>query len=614
MCGICGGIGKTKPTLEVIRKQLDSIEHRGPDSKGCFVSDSVSLGMCRLAIIDVKGGKQPFSHDTSPIDLVFNGEIYNFKELRALVASTGTQLKTTSEIEVICELFLQLGANFVEKINGMFAIAIHDKRDQSLYLIRDRFGKKPIWYSVKPDKTLVFASEVKSLILGLQKLTLRPGMVSEVMQQGFVSGGKSTFEEVLQVSPGSYVRWKSGVVEEIKYWKPDFSVNSKISYEDAFLETKSLLRKSVERRMISERPIGAFLSGGIDSSVVTALMSESSSNKVNTFSIGFRQKEFNEAPFARRVAEYLGTNHHEEIIEPDPILILEEISRVLCQPFADSSIIPTYILSKFARKEVVVALGGDGGDEIFGGYDRYFATKALQRFNPILALITPVSQTAMCFGNFKNRRMRRLFGQLNYKSSLAERYRSVMNLTLDNEVLRLVNSNYLDHSYQNNFENEFNSLPRLGKLNKMVRSDINSYLPYDLLVKADMASMANSLELRSPYLDKELAEFVLKLPDSYKLKQNLGKFILKDIARSMFPNHLVDRPKMGFAIPQAQWLRNELQPMTRDLLTDSTARNRGWFNQIEVNRILQQHDLGRDKDKIIWPMLMLELWARNWLD
>ena len=614
MCGICGGIGESKPNPQTLSKQLDSIEHRGPDSRGTYFSDLVSLGMCRLAIIDVEGGKQPFSHATIPIDLIFNGEIYNFRQLQSQLTYMGVQIRTSSEIEVICELFLRFGIDFVDKLNGMFAIAIHDKRDQSLYLIRDRFGKKPLWYSVKPDKSLVFASEVKALKIGAQKLTLRPDMISEVMQQGFVSGANSAFEEVLQVSPGSYVKWKLGEVQEQKYWNPDFKSTVNMSYEDAVIETKSLIRSAVERRMLSERPIGAFLSGGIDSSVVTSYMCELSPNKINTFSIGFNQKDFNEAPFAKKIAQYLGTNHHEEIISPDPVLILEKISKVLCQPFADSSIIPTYLLSGFARNEVVVALGGDGGDEIFGGYDRYYATAALQRINPVLGLIAPVSRTALEFGNFKDRRLRRLLGQLRFKSSLSARYRSVMNLSSDSEILKLINPDYLGHKHQEYFENEFNLSPKLSHLKRMIRSDINSYLPYDLLVKADLASMANSLELRSPFLDKELAEFVLKLPDEYKVKKSIGKYILKDIAKSLIPSQIIDRPKMGFAIPQAAWLRNELRPMAIDLLTDSTSVSRGWFNQFEVKKILNEHMDGRDRDKSIWPMLMLELWARNWLD
>jgi len=341
MCGIAGGIGPSAPSKLVLDNQLDSIKHRGPDDQGTYVNQGIALGMCRLAIVEIAAGKQPASDERESIHLVFNGEIYNYRELRQELESSGIHCRDSSESEVIINLYLKHGISFINKLNGMFAIAINDSRDNSLHLIRDRIGKKPIWITQIQDGSLFFASEVRALLPVRPDRTLRTEMVAEVMQYGYINSPNSAFNEINQVPPASYLTWRDGSYEIAKYWEPDFDTKVSISYEEALSVTKELIEKAVDRRLISERPLGSFLSGGYDSTVVTAYMAKLMSEKVQTYSIGFHSAQFNEAHHAKQVANYLGTNHHEEILNPDPALLVETISKVLDQPFADSSIVPT---------------------------------------------------------------------------------------------------------------------------------------------------------------------------------------------------------------------------------------------------------------------------------
>jgi asparagine synthase (glutamine-hydrolysing) len=335
--------------------------------------------------------------------------------------------------------------------------------------------------------------------------------------------------------------------------------------------------------------------------------------KVQTFSIGFYSAQFNEAHHAKEVANYLGTDHHEEILSPDPALIVETISKVLDQPFADSSIVPTYLLSKFARENLVVALSGDGGDEIFGGYDRYLAAPKFQLLNPVLPIIKAGLSLTSKSSIGGKRKIKRASSQLVSMPSLADRYLSIQSLTQVADLTSLINKDFQTTKISNTFITDFNQGRKLSKLDQLVRSDLNYYLPGDILSKIDIASMANSLELRSPLLDLNVVEWGLSLPTKYRIKGFETKHILKDVARSLVPANLIDRPKMGFGIPRAEWLRTDMKDMVFDFLTDETAINRSWFNQTGVKNVLAQHMAGEDKDNQIWPMLMLELWARNWL-
>jgi asparagine synthase (glutamine-hydrolysing) len=335
--------------------------------------------------------------------------------------------------------------------------------------------------------------------------------------------------------------------------------------------------------------------------------------KVQTYSIGFESKAFNEAHHAKKVAKHLGTDHHEEILQPNPTLIIETISKVLDQPFADSSIVPTFLLSQFARENLIVALGGDGGDEVFGGYDRYLATPVLQRLNPVLGIARAGLGVAGKSSFGQSRKINRVGSQLSRKSSLAKRYSSIMSLAQTDELSKLINPSFNSLKNEDKFLSDF-EFGNYSSFDRMIRSDLSAYLPGDLLVKADIASMANSLELRSPLLDVNVIEWGISLPRNYKIKGFETRHILKDVARSLVPSELIDRPKMGFGIPRAEWLRGEMKEMVIDTLTDSTAIQRNWFSKNEVKQVIDLHMAGDDKDSVLWPMLILELWARTWLD
>ena len=613
MCGITGGVGPSAPKKQLLDAQLISLQHRGPDDSGTYVNAGIGLGMGRLAIVEIAAGKQPASDASEKIHMVFNGEIYNYRELRQELEQAGIHCRTSSESEVIINLYLEFGLDFIGKLNGMFAIAIHDARDNSLHLIRDRMGKKPLWLSQLNDGTLFFASEVRALMLARPDRTLRTNMVAEVMQYGYINAPHSAFNEITQLPPASRLTWHKGKTTTSTYWAPDFDTKVNISYEEALETTKKLIEESVSRRLISERPLGSFLSGGYDSTIVTAYMAKLMSEKVQTYSIGFHSAQYNEAHHAKQVANYLGTNHHEEILSPDPALVVEKIAHVLDQPLADSSIVPTYLLAKFARENLIVALGGDGGDEVFGGYDRYLATPILQGLNPILGIakfgLRLVDKKVLG----KGRKINRASSQLNQKDSLAHRFSSIHSLAQPEDLARLVMLGINSDAASKIFMKEFNK-GNLSSFERMIRSDLTSYLPGDLLVKVDMATMANSLELRSPMLDVNVVEWGLSLPRKYKIKGFETKHILKDVARSLVPANLIDRPKMGFGIPRAEWLRTGMKALVIDTLTDTTATQRGWFNANEVKKVIDVHMAGDDKDSLIWPMLMLELWARTWLD
>jgi len=613
MCGITGGVGVSAPSRSLLDDQLKSIEHRGPDDTGTFINQGISLGMCRLAIVEIAAGKQPASDPSEKVHIVWNGEIYNYRELRSALEQRGVHCRDSSESEVVINLYLEFGLDFITKLNGMFAIAIYDSRNKSFHLIRDRMGKKPLWISELNDGTLLFASEVRALMLARPDCTLRTEMVAEVMQYGYINAPNSAFKEITQVPPASVLTWHEGKTFTRKYWEPDFDTKVQISYEEALEVTKKLIEESVSRRLISERPLGSFLSGGYDSTIVTAYMAKLMSEKVQTYSIGFNSAQFNEAHQAKQVANYLGTNHHEEILSPDSALVVEKISHVLDQPFADSSIVPTYLLAKFARENLIVALGGDGGDEVFGGYDRYLAAPVMQKLNLFLGLGRSGLKFAgqQTFGN--TRKINRVGSQLSSKASLAARYSSILSLTQPNDLLILLNPHFQSKTAEFESLSQFAS-GNLSSFDRMTRSDLGAYLPGDLLVKVDIATMANSLELRSPMLDVNVVEWGISLPRKYKIKGFETKHILKDVARSLVPANLIDRPKMGFGIPRAEWLRTGMKEMTIDTLTDMTAAQRGWLNPVEVKKVLDLHMAGQDKDNIIWPMLMLELWARTWLD
>jgi len=609
MCGISGVCQSDSLENQQIKKSISVISHRGPDEEGYYFSPNYSLGMCRLAIIDISHGQQPNFNRTRSIVSVFNGEIYNFQELRALLHSKGVAVNAQGDSALIPYLYEVYGEEFPSLLQGMFAIAVIDIERKSTLLARDRLGKKPLWYNIINSK-LSFSSELKGLFaLGVPKEAETENF-SEYLRYGYINAPRSAYKNVFQLPPASVLTYRQGELRISQYWNSFDVKEISINFPDALEETERILRESVKDRLTSERPIGAFLSGGIDSTIVATLMQQESRSDVHTFSVGFTDQKYDESRFAKSVAQVIGTKHHEKIVTPDPEMIMIQLGRALDQPFADSSIIPTYILSKFAREQLVVALSGDGGDEAFAGYERYRAGKFFDQINPLL-IINPLRFVSA--KGIQSQRIRKLLRHSKF-TTMNERYKGFQSLLEERDIKNLLDTQYFNVQRPDYFEDLWNSIPIANRIRHMQEMDIKTYLPGDLMFKADLASMANSLEVRSPFLDYRVMEFGLSLPSKFKLKNGQTKYILRELARKYVPRSLIDRPKMGFGIPRSRWLREDLRPMVWDLLLDDTSRSRGWFRQHEVKKILNQHQNGLHLDSIIWPIFMLELWARNWID
>jgi len=618
MCGIAGRVGDGVGFQGPLKKMTDSILHRGPDEEGFFVDFGVELGSRRLAIIDVVGGQQPITLEENKITVVFNGEIYNFQLLREFLIKRGFVLKTKGDTEVIALLYLLEGPSFVHHLRGMFAIAIWDARTRTLILIRDRLGKKPLLYRVKENGGIDFASEARALLAVGAERDVDITAVNFVLTFGYAPPPMSGFKTIQALSPGSMLTWKDGKFATNQYWKFDSSVKDIVEMEEAVSLTKETLEEAVKLRLLSERPLGILLSGGVDSTLVAALAAKNHLNKLNTYSVGFEDPQFDESGYAAQVARHLGTNHHQLIVKPDPELLLRTLAQTLDRPFADSSILPTFLVSQFARSEVVVALGGDGGDEAFGGYLRYQMVNWLQTLNPILRLTTPIAPglEALSF-RMNNRKISRLAGALRPYNNKMERYMALVSLSHQKERKKIWGSR-LDPEILDSpadwFGNIWKGVNSRESLDRPLAVDIETYLPEDLNFKTDIASMVNSLELRSPFQDHKLIELSGRIAESLKFHNRETKHILRVIAKEFVPADIIDRKKMGFGIPRASWMRNELRPLVSETLLGSTARNRGWFDTKEVKLQIDLHNRGLDRDRILWPLLAIELWAQNWLD
>lgn len=612
MCGIAGifdsaGLDR-EHSKRVVESAITEIKHRGPDDQGLYTSSNSALGMCRLSIIDVAGGQQPNFGSQGKVVSVFNGEIYNFKELRARLIVKGYPLKGVGDSECIPFLYEEYGDEFPNHLQGMFAIALWDHENNRGLLVRDRFGKKPLWFHREGTK-VSFASEVKGLLrLGIPK-TLDRRRIPEYLQFGYINAPRSIFQDVTQVRPGALVVVERGMINEKTYWRPNITDLSSMNFVEAKEQAHSLIKDAVKTRLVSERPIGAFLSGGIDSSLVTAIMSREFGAKTHTFSIGFENPEFDESGYASAVATQIGTQHHEKIIRPDTGLIIEKIAKVLDHPFADSSIIPTYLLSEFARNDVVVALGGDGGDEAFGGYTRYRVCRALNKVNFLLAL-SPAPMLSHFLSN--DRRLEKFLKHLR-STNARDRYLGFQSLIQPSEIKMFLANELQSLDEDLDLIEMWQISGDQSELRSMQKFDLATYLPGDLMYKADMASMANSLELRSPLLDYRVVEFGLSLSDKFKIHNGVSKWILREILYEYVPKKLVDRPKMGFGIPQAEWLRRDLSDLVHSTLFASDASIRSWIDVNQLRKIVDEHKRGLNRDRVIWPILMLELWARNWL-
>jgi asparagine synthase (glutamine-hydrolysing) len=626
MCGIAGAVGmelaaETAAARELITRMCGVIAHRGPDDEGHYVNERVALGMRRLSIIDVATGHQPISNEDGSVWIVFNGEIYNYRELREWLIARGHTFQTRTDTETIVHLYEEEGERCVEKLRGMFAFAIWDWNQRALFLARDRAGKKPLHYALIGD-TFLFGSEIKSL-LQYPKIEREVNLeaVSDYLSFGYVPDPATAFQGISKLPPGETLVYKDGRIRTRSYW--DFSYtreaeNRGVQDENVYLEQlRELLAESVRVRLESEVPLGAFLSGGIDSSTVVALMAREMGQPVKTFSIGFNESSFDELKFARVTANRFQTDHHEFVVTPDICRLIGEIVWHHDEPFADVSSIPTYVVSKMAREYVTVVLSGDGGDEVFGGYERYAIEKQRGRYEQIPGFIRRHVLRRLSRALPQGAYGKRFLGNISLDAG--PRYvdsGSYFNEELKKSLLTVEARRALNgYNSASAFERIYDVPTSSAHLDHLMYLDSKLYLPGDILVKVDRMSMANSLETRAPLLDHKLIEFVQTIPASLKLNGLETKYILKRAVTGLIPDEIIHRPKKGFDVPIKHWFNNELREMLDDTLNDRRTRERGYFNQPAVLEILDEHRRGRrDNARQLWEFLMLELWHRAFID
>ena len=628
MCGIVGFVNNSERAADqgVLEAMNGAIVHRGPDDDGFYVHDNVGMAMRRLSIIDLAGGKQPMHNADRTKWIVFNGEIYNYRELRADLEKRGHSFYTNSDTEAIIHLYDEYGADCLQYLRGMFAIAIWDKSDSSLFLARDRVGKKPILYSHQPNGDLIFGSEFQA-ILKHPSVTREVdyGAIDSYLSYLCVPAPETAFKQIRKLEPGHWLKWKDGNVETRRYWLPNFSKKIKISEDEAIQETTRILRESTKLRMISEVPLGAFLSGGVDSSIVVALMAQESAAPVKTFSIGFEEQDFSELKYARRVAEHVGAEYSEFIVRPDALEVLPTLVEHYGEPYADSSAVPTYYVAKETRQHVTVALNGDGGDESFAGYERYMAMEVAELYRRIPRILRrtliegPIRMLPT--SEIKKTRVRDVQRFLiSANESRKERYARWMSAIKPTAKLALLYSDEMnarvgEHNAAAVLDEWFDRAGDLGLLDATLLADQMTYLPNDLLVKVDIATMANSLEARSPFLDHKVIEFAASLPESLKMNRFRPKYLLKKVAARLVPPEVVYRRKMGFGVPIAHWFRGEMKDFVRDVLLSPASLSRGVFRPKTIEMYIDQHIRGEvDHATPIWTLLMLELWYRRFID
>jgi asparagine synthase (glutamine-hydrolysing) len=624
MCGIAGIVQTDRDGAvdnAAVHRMCEAIVHRGPDDEGIFVKAGVGLGMRRLSIIDLAGGHQPVFNEDKTIWVVFNGEIYNFPELRSELEKRGHRFYTHTDTEVIVHLYEDLGADCVKKLRGMFAFALYDERCGKLVMARDRLGKKPLHYALSGGR-LLFGSEIKSILAVAPELaSVDHEALLQYMYFGYIPDPITSFLPIKKLSPGYLLEFEAGEVRVRKYWDlPEYGTHQPCSEEECLEELEWRLAEAVRIRLISDVPLGALLSGGTDSSTVVALMARASSRPVKTFSIGFSHDDFNEAHYARIVAKRFGTEHHELVLEPNVLETVETLTSSLEEPFGDSSMLPTYYVSCMARKHVTVALSGDGGDEIFAGYDRYGIHLRRQVFERIPAPIWRMYRKHVYPCLPQNMRGRKF----SYNVSLPWRERYVDGISfvpsferdmplLSNafrDVLRTA-GNPEEVMYQ-----YFQQAPAKDPVSQMLYVDTKTYMVGDILTKVDRMSMATSLEVRVPLLDHLFVEWVTGLPTDWKLRGGQQKYILRKLAERVgVPREALYRPKQGFAMPLVHWIRNELKDLIMTVLLEPRTMQRGYFNPEGIKRLLGEHFRERrDHSGRIWRLLMFELWHRNFLE
>jgi asparagine synthase (glutamine-hydrolysing) len=637
MCGITGGVWSAAEkalSAATLTRMADVLRHRGPDDDGyyrseCQVTESygqrpgVALGFRRLSIIDLALASQPLSNEDGSVWVVFNGEIYNFAALRRRLEGAGHVFRTHGDGESIVHLYEDLGVECFSHFNGMFAIAIWDARHGRLVLGRDRLGKKPLVYHCEPHR-LLFASELKSLLQVPEvSREIDPTALDHYLTYQYVPHPWTIFRGIRKLPPGHYAVYEGERITVEKYWTPDFNATWPGSEQDAIAALQTTLESSVQLRMQSDVPLGAFLSGGVDSSLIVALMQRLASQPVQTFSIGFPVREYDETSFARRVAAHLKTDHHEFQVTPDGLDILPRLVWHYDEPFADSSAIPTWYVSQLTRQHVTVALSGDGGDELFVGYPRYQAAHfgmRLDRMTWLKRLLgAPIWQQLPASARQKSklRQFRRFSAALGL--SPARRYLDWISTFGVARRATLYSESFLEQLPPEDpfrfLEEALTSAERRDPITAISLADLQTYLPCDLMTKVDIASMAHSLECRQPFLDYRLVELAASLPLDWKFHHGRGKRILRRAFGELLPDEIWNRQKMGFGVPLDHWFRHELRTLTHDVLLDGTARGRGFFREQSVAALIRQHEESEfDHAYRLWALLVLELWLREWCD
>lgn len=626
MCGICGiydAAGRGEANSPLLRRMSDSLAHRGPDNDGFYTDDYCGLGHRRLKIIDLSPlGKQPMTNEDGTVWISFNGEIYNYLELRPPLVQKGHQIRSQSDTEIMLHLYEEEGEEFLKKLNGMFALALWDKRRQRLILARDRFGKKPIYYWTDGTR-LLFGSELKALLCDAAvPREIDPEALSFYIALGYVPCPRTIFKNVYKLPPASYLvaeRSADGRLQlhgPQRYWSISYQPDHSLTEEHCTTRIREIIQDSVRIRMFSDVPLGAFLSGGLDSSTVVASMAKNSSLPVETFSISFDEDSFNEAPYAEMVAKKFGTNHHTFRCTPDALEVLPILAHHYDEPFADSSMIPTYYVSKIAREHVTVALSGDGGDEIFAGYTRY--DNAMQREQWSRMLPDSLIRGAFRIASEIYPQRARGWGVLNRNAQTPfEGFVGRLTLFQPFEQARLLTSSLAPTNGKiQHLSDEIAARSGAGDLlSRMQYLDQMLYLPDDILVKVDRASMAVSLETRAPLLDYRLAEFLATVPPSLRYHAGVTKFLLKRAMENVLPREIIYRAKKGFSVPMKSWFRQDARIFLRETLLSKRAEERGIFQASEVNRLIEQQAAGREHVAYkLWGILFFELWCQKWLD
>lgn len=628
MCGICGIVYHDPlqtANKELVASMSNVIRHRGPDDSGMWVGKNVGLGFRRLAIIDLSPtGHQPMCNEDGSVWIVFNGEIYNYLELREELLRKGHTFRSRSDTETIIHLWEEEGERCVEKLRGMFALAIWDANKQSLFLARDREGKKPLYYADLPDR-LLFGSEIKS-ILQDSDFRIEPDLeaIHHYLAFQSVPAPYSAFKNIKKLPAAHTLLYKNGHISLRRYWKLSFAKKRLIrtSQDEMALQEEIIdrLREAVKIRLMSEVPLGAFLSGGIDSSIVVALMAGLSDLPVKTFSIGFTYEEYNELPYARMVAERYGTEHHEFTVTPDAKTIFPELVWHYNEPFADSSAIPTYYVSKMAREYVTVILTGDAGDENFAGYPRYqfngdhqlrsnlsYALKRFVKGNPLTDAYFDSGNPIGTLHRLAGLSRERLLYYLRITHFNEQYQRELYSPEFRQRIRNCYTVDWMLDRYRDSDARNF--------LDSTLDLDLKLYLPDTLMAKVDVASMAHSLEARAPMLDHKFLEFTATIPPEYKLKDGkISKYIFKKAVEPYLPHDVIHRKKMGFGVPIDHWFRNELKDMVYDTLLSQRASQRGYFRRDYIEQMMNRHQSGETWHYLIWNLLMLELWHLMFID